>query len=683
MRPGRGTTYLLGATLVVVGYFTVPGMEGNGFVFSLIGLSAAAAIVVGAVRNRPDGMLPWLLFAAAQVSFVVGDLLYYAFDFDFPSLGDVFYLATYPLLVSGLVMVIRARTPGRDRASLLDASILTLGLGLLAWVFLIEPYTQLSGLTLVDRIMSMAYPLMDILLLAVFVRLAVGAGRRPASFYLVAAGIVSLLATDAAFGFIELHNGYNQGGLLDAGWLAYYILWGTAALHPDMRRLTERTTEGEPRLTGRRLVPLAVATLIAPVVGIVQSLKGPDSSLSVPAATSAVLFLLVLARMNGLIKRRSDQRTAALIRNAADVVIVLDSQLVVRFQTDSVQRVLKYDPTALEGRRLMELIHPEDQPNAGLFFAKLSEAEGPSRETEFRVLGGDGSWLRVETVGSNLLDDPDVQGVVVTMRDISRRIALQDGLRRQVEELEKLDQIKGELVSTVSHELRTPLTTLVGHVEMLRTGELGDLSAEQKWAVEVVDRSSQRLLTLIEDLLTLAKIEKGGLGLTLAPTDLGDLTDELRAAVALSASARSINLVFDVDPGVGDVLADRSGLARALLNLLTNAIKFTPEEGLVRLAITSDSSDAVFSVSDTGIGMSPEDQARVFTRFFRSSNATEMAIPGTGLGLSIVKKIVDDHGGTIGVESELGAGTTVIFTIPLIPTGVRAQGPSQVGTLSA
>jgi PAS domain S-box-containing protein len=803
-----GMVYLALGALASVAYFTVPGMRGNGLVFSLIGLSASAAIVVGAIRNRPRQRLPWMLFAAAQVSFVIGDLLYYAFHFDFPSVGDVFYLAVYPLLVAGLLILIRARSAGRDRGSLLDASVITVGVGLLAWVFLIEPYTQLEGLGGLERLMSIAYPLMDVMLLAVAARLAMGSGSRSPSFYLIGIGILSLLATDSVYGYIELHSGYGQGGLLDAGWLAYYLLWGTAALLPGMRRLDESSPGVRPILTGRRLVPLLGATLIAPAVAIIQSIQDPDTAFSVSSVASAVLFLLVMARMTGLVKslrlsvddehralfregvlrraavdlggapdrdaveqvtleaaqaltadasgvdvrvfvgaahpvagdggglvlagtsalevpiatrasnhgsilisgtetlappvvaaleslgaqaavaleraaladdllrRRSDERMAAIVQQASDVITVLDADLVIRHQTASAGRFLRYEAGILSGRRLLELVHPEDLPVAQAFFVDLAAQPGVRPETEFRFLSGEGSWVNIEALGNNLLGDPRVHGIVVTIRDVTKRKALEEGLRLQVNELTELDRIKSDLVSTVSHELRTPLTTLVGHVEMLNDGDFGELTEDQQWAVQAIDRNSQRLLALIEDMLTLAKIENGGLGLDVRPTDVPELFAEIETTASPLAEAKSIDLGLHITRDMPAVLADRSALERAIMNLLSNAVKFTPEGGSVRLQASHDGTCAAFAVSDTGMGMSAEDKDRLFTRFFRSPTAMSMAIPGTGLGLAIVKKIVDDHGGTIKVESVPGKGTTVEFTIPLVTAA-----PSRVSAL--
>jgi signal transduction histidine kinase len=207
---------------------------------------------------------------------------------------------------------------------------------------------------------------------------------------------------------------------------------------------------------------------------------------------------------------------------------------------------------------------------------------------------------------------------------------------------------------------------------MLTDGDFGELSEDQRWAVQAIDRNSQRLLSLIEDMLTLAKIENGGLALDVAPTDVTPLFAEIEAAAAPLARAKSIDLGLEISAGVPAVLADRSALERAIMNLVSNAVKFTPEGGRVRVRASHSRTNAVFCVGDTGMGISAEDRDRLFTRFFRSPTAMSMAIPGTGLGLAIVKKIIDDHGGTIHVESAPGAGTTVEFTIPLAPPVAHA-----------
>jgi signal transduction histidine kinase len=199
---------------------------------------------------------------------------------------------------------------------------------------------------------------------------------------------------------------------------------------------------------------------------------------------------------------------------------------------------------------------------------------------------------------------------------------------------------------------------------MLADGDSGPLTPEQSHVVGIIDRNGHRLLALVEDLLTLARVESKGLEIDPAPLSVPALIANTRDSIKPSVAGRSQTLVVDVDPAVGEIVADGSMIDRALGNLLSNAIKFTPEGGTIRLAVAKRAGEVVFTVSDTGMGIGPEDRDRLFTRFFRSSEATINAIPGTGLGLSIVKQIVDAHGGLITVESELGKGTSVSFTVP-------------------
>ena len=194
--------------------------------------------------HRPGGSS-----SLGQFLFFVGDLYTYSYpkllgvDVPFPSLGDAIYLTVYPALMAGLILLAKRRNPQRDRAALIDSLILTIGIGLLSWVFLIAPNFHLSGLSLLAKVVSAAYPLGDILLLAAAIRLAVDTGKRAPSFYLLVASIVCLLAVDSAYGYALLVDGYHHQLSFDVGWIAYYALWGAAALHPSMRTLEQPSAE--------------------------------------------------------------------------------------------------------------------------------------------------------------------------------------------------------------------------------------------------------------------------------------------------------------------------------------------------------------------------------------------------------------------------------------------------------
>jgi two-component system phosphate regulon sensor histidine kinase PhoR len=244
--------------------------------------------------------------------------------------------------------------------------------------------------------------------------------------------------------------------------------------------------------------------------------------------------------------------------------------------------------------------------------------------------------------------------------------------RHMVAKLQELDNAKSEFVSSVSHELRTPLTSIVGYLELLLEGEGGPLEAEQLRMLEVIGRNSRRLLALIEDLLTLSRIESGAFKVSMTPIELPPLVDAVVESVKPTVDARKLELVVDVPARTGTILGDEPQLERVLLNLITNALKFTPEGGRVTLSARPVGDSIALSVADTGIGIPASEQPKLFSRFFRSSISQERAIQGTGLGLVIVKSIVEHHGGSIWFTSKPGEGTTFTVTLPL--TGTDAPG---------
>ena len=680
--------YLLAGTVAIGCYVVAPGVAGSAWLFELVGLSAAVAIAVGIAWFRPRPVLPWVLFLIAQVVFVAGDFFYYTYDLSFPAPADGLYIAYYPLQVAGLVLLIRSRSPGRDSASLLDALIISVGFGLLSWIYLIAPYahhTEDAGL--VSSFVSMAYPTMDVLLLAVAVRLVLGGSTRTRAFQLLTASIVCLIVTDVVYGTIELQGSYSLGSALDVGWLATYILWGAGALHPSMRELSSQAPVSTTSLTGARVVLLATATLVAPATLVANSLWPIDGfDVPVAAAASAVLFGLVLTRTLGLVaslreavsrleraerreralrraataltaapdrvrirqaatdganelmqgvtgvhvavelsdeaepsepetsalegvvvplltqaaaygqlvvtsptpvqaevavglqtlaaqvalalesvaltevltRQRSEARVGALVQNSSDVIMVLDAGLEVRYVTPSVSRVLGHRPEDLMGTPIQLLVAPSDRPAVTELYSQLVSLAPESARAEWQVWCGDGRLTDVETVSIDLLDHPGVSGIVVTIRDITDRKALQAGLQHHIRELEELDRIRSEFVATVSHELRTPLTSIIGEVEMRKDGDYGHLSTAQAARLEVIGRNGERPLELIEDLLTLSHIETSAPHLHRQPTLVTRLLDGVRSQVERSAAAKSVELTFSCCPGADLVVVAAS-----------------------------------------------------------------------------------------------------------------------------
>jgi PAS domain S-box-containing protein len=239
-------------------------------------------------------------------------------------------------------------------------------------------------------------------------------------------------------------------------------------------------------------------------------------------------------------------------------------------------------------------------------------------------------------------------------------------LARQVEALRLSDQVKSDFVSSVSHELRTPLASILGYLEILTTGEVGDLTDLQTEFLGIIDTNANRLLSLIDDLLTLSGLENGKLAMRVEMVDLSELVSRGIQAERPALSEQRLELDAQLPAAAVCVRADAHRLGQVFGNLLANAIKFTPEGGRISVRLAAADGTAEVVVEDSGIGISEDDLGRLFERFFRARSATEQAIPGTGLGLAISKGIVEMHGGTLAVESELGRGSTFTVRIPTV-----------------
>jgi signal transduction histidine kinase len=240
---------------------------------------------------------------------------------------------------------------------------------------------------------------------------------------------------------------------------------------------------------------------------------------------------------------------------------------------------------------------------------------------------------------------------------------------REVTEARQVDRIKDALVATVSHELRTPLTSIIGYLELLGTGE--PLGEEDVRFVDIVRRNAARLHRMVEELLFLSCVDVGGLELELDDVDVVELAQTALGSADPAAAAKRIALEYD-GPDALCARADGNRLGQVFDNLISNAIKFTPERGRVKVTLGSENGGIVASVCDTGVGIPIAEQPRLFERFFRSSATRDL--PGTGLGLTIVRAIVEGHGGSVVCTSNDGQGTTFTFTLP-VAVGLDAPVP--------
>lgn len=428
--------YLVFGLGLAVAYFTVPAEQAELIVWPAIGWSSVFAMLVGVRLHRPDTKWAWYLLAGGVATLIVGDHLYIVETYilhnevPFPSYIDVVYLAMYPLLISGLILLIRRRTPGRDVASLLDACIITVGVGLISWLLLIVPYFRTHDISALARLAAIQDPLGDIAMFAVTARLALGSGRRPAAFYLVAVSMFALFVADALYGFMNLADTWKDSRAISAGWIVFYVGWGLAALHPSMRQLSVRFTGAVASVSARR-VALVICTAMVPLAVLFFQLRsGRVSDGDAIVVTGIVLFALVLLRTTGLTREladtRQEARFCALFENTSDAVLILDDEGRVKYLTPSIERVLGLEANTLLDRLIGDFLAADDERELHVLLA----TSGGTTKSEWKVRSADGSLRDVEVVTSDLRGDSRVNGLVLTMRDIGERKVLDAELRR-------------------------------------------------------------------------------------------------------------------------------------------------------------------------------------------------------------------------------------------------------------
>lgn len=442
--------------------------------------------------------------------------------------------------------------------------------------------------------------------------------------------------------------------------------------------------------TARDVGPLAIDENLAPTT----------------VGALAQLYLVVLFFVAVPLALVVDQRTSALAvatavldSTTANAIIGLDPVGTIRFFNVGAERMLGWSAAEVVGGKPSQFyVSAEEiaEHNArngiaeGLVgLRELLDDEGGVLASDWTWARKDGSTLAVSVAVTTIRSDTGaVEGYLAVATDVTERLEakrrLREALAREqasVAELERVDRLKDDFVSAVSHELRTPLTTILGTTQLMAEHLTGPLTTRQEDAVERIHRNGRRLLMLIEDLLTLTAAESRATGRRTEVRASDVLSEVARQADDLAAG-RDLDVRFRDEAGSALVHAAVDELERALLNLVGNAIKFTPAGGRVEVCACTDGDELVWRVSDTGIGIPEEEAERLFERFFRSREVVQAAIPGTGLGLSIVRTIAETHGGTANRVPHAGPGTSFELRLPLarpLPTSPEVT-PVEVPT---
>ncbi len=489
-----------------------------------------------------------------------------------------------------------------------------------------------------------------------------------------------LLHYRAGYGYLSEQSSINSPdiGLKVGEGLAGSVVQHREALLIPNLQLDTRWTQNEATDQDQRsaiAVPMLVAEDVIGALMVFQRAENfftPEMLVLVKAIAAQVAVAINNAHLYELIRDQAERlgvmlrkeqedasRSQAILEAVADGVLVTGADNRITFVNSSTQRIIAVDETHLLGNPLdafggmfgkaastwMQTIHHWSVNPA-------SYHPGDTYAEQLELENGRIALVHLAPV----IFQNDFLGTVSIFRDITHEV--------------EVDRLKSEFVATVSHELRTPMTAIKGYVDILAMGAAGALNENQLHFLDVVRNNIDRLNTLVGDLLDISRIEAGRVSLNLQSIDLYEIAEEVVADVLRRSQSEHKIMALSLDvptKKLPTVLGDRERVRQIVGNLVDNAFNYTPDNGTIRVNIHQKNGDLQVDVQDNGVGISPEDQARIFERFFRGEHSLVLATPGTGLGLPIVRQLVEMHNGRIWMSSTgvAGEGSTFSFTLPI------------------
>lgn len=453
-----------------------------------------------------------------------------------------------------------------------------------------------------------------------------------------------------------------------AAWVAEHR---ETAVVPDVRRDSRCafSRDGEREYNSALAVPLVVGDqalgamlLLDSVVGYFQEehvrLVETAAAQVAQAINNLELYNVIreqAERLGNMLKAQKVEsaKSRAILEGVADGVMASDSAGKVTLFNAAAERILDLSRDEALGRTIREML--------GLYGGRAQAWMEAIAEWERRP----GSYAGEEYLAAQL----DIEGRVVSVHlapvlmgtEFFGTVSVFRDVTAEVE----ADRAKTEFVSMVSHELRTPMTSIKGYADLLLMGSAGTLNQRQEEFLTIIRNNVDRLTTLVDDLLDISRIESGRLDLSLEPMKVGEAVKRVITSMQTRADQKNLVLRSEVASDLPEVVADFDRVVQVLTNLVGNACQYTPSGGRIIVSARVRNGEVEISVRDTGVGIGPEDQDKIFDRFFRADDPIVQGTAGTGLGLSIVKSLVEMHGGDIWLESEVGEGTVFTFMLPV------------------
>lgn len=443
--------------------------------------------------------------------------------------------------------------------------------------------------------------------------------------------------------------------------------------------------------TDRRSVVWAVGAAAAGLVGLaVLGATGYDPSpLGLPmspavfaflGALSAVAYaaglvvtLQLLHRQSEYAIEASEERYRLLAENVNDMITLHDQSGRVVFASQAARQLLGAAAPAVLGEGLFEHVHVADRP-AFLSALNRCRANNEPMSVEFRLRRGGAAenayyaWVEMRCRPMPRSDGFEQSRVVAVTRDISQHKESEANLVRARGEAEGANRAKSQFLASMSHELRTPLNAIIGFSEILERELFGQLGEDRyRDYARLIHESGEHLLGVVNGILDMSKIEAGKFTIVREPFGVGALVESCCEVLRHTAETKGLSLETELADDLPELAADKRACKQMLLNVISNAVKFTEKGGWVKVAASVEKGNVVFAVSDNGIGIAEKDLPRLGNPFVQAASSYDRSYEGAGLGLSVVRGLAQLHGGSLELESTLGQGTTVRILLPIDP----------------
>jgi len=643
---------------------------------------AAASCGWAAFRNAGRLRLAWGFLGASALSWGAGEVVYSVDELalgvqPFPSIADAGFLIAIPLAITGVLAFPAA--PGRlttRSQAVIDGAIVALSLVFIGWALGLAQVYASSAADQITKLIGAAYPVSDIVIIAVLLLVLRRAGAQQRGLMLLLiGGLAANAVADSAFAYLNAAGSYGpSGSILDAGWVIGYLLIALAPLWPAP--FGDTVTREGPIDLWQMSVPW-IALLGAAVVALGTAAGGQGLD-RVETAIGGCLGILLVASMVMLhrdslaqLAQRDHTEAQLELRSAILNQVITHAPLgVARIGVD--MRILDANPRlgslllaparVMIGSMVAEYLPAEELTRLLEVWKPLWNGDIDTLEGESPVLRSDRSevWLHW-SVTSVRKPNGRVEYFLAMFEDITAKHEAEEAAMANLAGLERLNQLKSEFVSMVSHEFRTALVGIQGFSEILLDESLGP--DEVKGLANDINSDAQRLNRMIGEMLDLDRMEAGKIRLSPKAVDINALVRDAAERAEMASEKHSIKT--DLDQALPVINADPDRLIQVVSNLVSNAVKYSPDGGEVKISTRSADGQVVVAVADQGVGIPPEFISRLFGRYERFESNRTSKVVGTGLGLAICRQIVELHGGRIWAESQLGSGSTFQFSLPM------------------